>query len=44
LIFRPDGQEPVYRLETGARYAGLLDGYCENFDGDIENDRDDDFL
>lgn len=43
MIYRPEGQEPVYRLKTGPKFAGKLDGYCENFDGDIRNDDDDEF-
>ena len=43
LVFRPDEREPVYRMTAGARYAGLLDGYCEDFDGDASNDEDLDF-
>ena len=43
IIYRPEGHEPFYRLKAGPRYAGLLDGYCENYDGDIENDDDSDF-
>merc|ERR1711915_297537 len=43
MVFRPDEREPVYTMRSGARYAGLLDGYCENFDGIASNDEDLDF-
>ena len=43
MRFRPDSLEPVFRLEVGPKYNGLLDGYCENFDGDISNDEDEDW-
>ena len=42
MRFRPDSLEPVFRLEAGPKYSGLMNGYCENFDGDKSNDEDED--
>jgi len=40
MVYRPEGLEPVYRLKTGPRFKGKLDGYCENYDGKAHNDDD----
>ena len=41
MEYRPDGPEPMYKLTLPNTYKDKVDGYCGDFDEDVDDEIND---